>query len=121
MMGLLVFQAIPATLLHMFDASETMLEIGIPALRTISLSFIFAGFGIACSGTFQALGKAFFSMLMSIARQLLVLLPAAYLLSLSGKVRLVWWAFPISEIMAITVCLCFLVYINKTLISKIGK
>ena len=121
MMGLLVFQTIPTTLLHMFDASETMLEIGVPALRTISLSFIFAGFGIACSGTFQALGKAFFSMLMSIARQLLVLLPAAYLLSLSGKVRLVWWAFPISEIMAITVCICFLFHINKTLISKIGK
>ena len=83
LMGLLVFQTIPGLLLNMFDASETMLEIGMPALRTISLSFLFAGFGIACSGTFQALGKAFFSMLMSIARQLLVLLPAAYVLSLS--------------------------------------
>ena len=121
LMGLLVFQTIPGLLLNMFDASETMLEIGMPALRTISLSFLFAGFGIACSGTFQALGKAFFSMLMSIARQLLVLLPAAYVLSLSGKVNLVWWAFPIAEAMAIVVCICFLIYINKTVISKIGK
>lgn len=121
LMGLLVFQTIPGLLLNMFDASETMLEIGMPALRTISLSFLFAGFGIACSGTFQALGKAFFSMLMSIARQLLVLLPAAYVLSLSGKVALVWWAFPIAEAVAIVVCICFLIYINKTVISKIGK
>lgn len=121
LMGLLVFQTIPGLLLNMFDASETMLEIGMPALRTISLSFLFAGFGIACSGTFQALGKAFFSMLMSIARQLLVLLPAAYVLSLSGKVNLVWWAFPIAEAVAIVVCICFLIYINKTVISKIGK
>ena len=121
LMGLIVFQTIPGLLLNMFDASETMLEIGMPALRTISLSFLFAGFGIACSGTFQALGKAFFSMLMSIARQLLVLLPAAYVLSLSGKVNLVWWAFPIAEAVAIVVCICFLIYINKTVISKIGK
>ena len=121
LMGLLVFQTIPGLLLNMFDASETMLEIGMPALRIISLSFLFAGFGIACSGTFQALGKAFFSMLMSIARQLLVLLPAAYFLSLSGKVSYVWWAFPIAEAVAIVVCICFLFYIHKTVISKIGK
>ena len=121
LLGLMAFQIFPVALLNMFDASETMLSIGIPALRTISFSFLFAGFGIACSGTFQALGKAFFSMLMSIARQLLVLLPVAYFLSLKGNVSLVWFAFPIAELVAIIVCICFLFYINKTVISKIGK
>ena len=87
--GVVVFQTIPDVLLKMFDASETMLFIGVPALRVISLSFIFAAIGIACSSAFQALGYAFYSMLMSIVRQLGVLLPVAYLFSLTGEVRLV--------------------------------
>ena len=119
--GLIIFQTIPDVLLKMFDASETMLFIGTPALRVISLSFLFAAVGIACSSAFQALGYAVYSMLMSVARQLVVLLPVAYLLSLSGDVRLVWFAFPIAEIVSLIVCIIFMIRINKTLISKIGK
>ena len=118
--GVVLFQTIPDVLLKMFDASETMLFIGVPALRVISLSFIFAAVGIACSSAFQALGYAFYSMLMSIVRQLVVLLPVAYLLSMTGEVRLVWFAFPIAEVVAIILCVFFMVHIHKTVISKIG-
>ena len=118
--GVLLFQTIPAVLLSFFDASETMLHIGIPALKIISLSFLFAAVGIACSSAFQALGYAVYSMIMSIIRQLVVLLPTAYFISLKGDVRLVWWAFPIAETVAIIVCAFFMVHMNKTVISKIG-
>ena len=118
--GVAAFQTIPGTLLKMFDASETMLSIGVPALRIISLSFIFAAVGIACSSAFQALGYAFYSMVMSIIRQLVVLLPVAFLLSMTGNVGLVWYAFPIAEVVAIIVCTFFMIHINKTVISKIG-
>lgn len=119
--GVLLFQTVPELLLNMFDASETMIHIGVPALRIICLSFPIAAVGIACSSAFQALGYAVYSMLMSIARQLLVLLPVAYLLSLTGDVNKVWFAFPIAECVAIVVCAFFMVHINKTVISKIGQ
>lgn len=119
--GLIIFQTVPDVLLKMFDASETMLTIGIPALRVISLSFLFAAVGIACSSAFQALGYAVYSMLMSVARQLVVLLPVAFLLAMSGEVRLVWFAFPIAEVVSFVVCIFFMLHINKTVISKIGK
>ncbi len=118
--GVVIFQTLPTMLLNMFEASETMLQIGVPALRTISLSFLFAAFGIACSSAFQALGYAVYSMLMSIARQLVVLLPAAYLLARSGEVTRVWYAFPIAEVVSTIVSVIFLIHINKTVISKIG-
>lgn len=117
--GLIIFQTIPDVMLKMFDASETMLSIGVPALRIISLSFVFAGFCIGCSSIFQALGYAIYSMIMSVARQLLVLLPAAYLLSLTGKVNLVWLSFPLAEIASLAVCIFYLVRVNKNVISKI--
>lgn len=88
--GVAVFQTIPAVLLGFFEASDEMLRIGVPALRIICLSFLPAGFGIVCGTAFQALGNAVYSMLVSIARQLVVLLPAAFLLSLSGEVTYVW-------------------------------
>lgn len=117
--GLIIFQTIPEMLLNMFEASDQLLQIGVPALRIISLSFIFAGVGIACSSAFQALGNAVYSMIMSVARQLVVLLPVAYVLSLSGDVSLVWYAFPIAEIASILVCAVFMVKINRKVISKI--
>ena len=117
--GLIIFQTIPDVMLKMFDASETMLSIGVPALRIISLSFVFAGFCIGCSSIFQALGYAIYSMIMSVARQLLVLLPAVYLLSLTGKVDLVWLSFPLAEIASLAVCIFYLVRVNKNVISKI--
>lgn len=119
--GLVIFQTVPEMLLRLFDASEDMLAIGIPALRTISYSFVFAGFGIVCGTAFQALGSATYSMMVSIARQLVVLLPAAYLLALTGDVNNVWWAFPIAEIMSLLMTIIFMTRINKQVISHIGE
>ena len=119
--GLIAFQLIPAPLLQMFNASDHMLTIGIPALRIISIGFVLAAVGIACSGAFQALGKATYSMLVSIARQLVVLLPAAFLLALSGNVNLVWWAFPIAELVSVAMTLIFMRKLYKDVISHIGE
>ena len=119
-LGFLVFQLFPAPLFSLFDASEMMLSIGVPALRAISFSFLFAGFCIVCGSLFQALGNGVYSMVISIARQLVVLLPAAYLLSLSGKVQYVWWAFPIAELMSLSMTVFFLFRINRDVIRHIG-
>lgn len=119
--GLLVFQIFPTQLFTLFDASETMLSIGIPALRIISVHFLLAGFCIISGSLFQALGNGVYSMLISIARQLVVLLPAAYLLSLTGNVNNVWWAFPIAELMSMALTIFFLIRINKTVICHIGE
>ena len=121
LLGVIIFQLFPAPLFALFDASEIMLAIGIPALRIISLSFIFAGFCIVCGSLFQALGNGVYSMVVSIARQLLVLLPVAYLLSLSGKVEAVWWAFPIAEIVSLSLTVFFMFRINRKVISRIGE
>jgi Na+-driven multidrug efflux pump len=119
LIGLLLMQIIPGPLLMLFNADEGLLRIGTPALRTISLSFVFAGFCIVVSSTFQALGKGSYSMLLSAARQLIVLLPAAYLLSLSGKVSAVWFAFPIAEIASVAVALLLFFRIYKRILSRI--
>lgn len=95
--GLLAMELFPAQLLGFFNATQELLDIGVPALRTICLSFCFAGYCIVVGSVFQALGNGVYSMVVSIARQLCVLLPVAYLLSLSGNVDLIWWAFPIAE------------------------
>lgn len=114
--GLLVFQLIPKELLLMFDASDAMLEIGAPALRIMSLAFVFAGVGIASSSACQAFGYSVYSMLISIARQIVVLIPAAYLLSLTGVLRSIWFAFPIAEIVSLFLSLFFL----RTTLKKTG-
>ncbi len=119
--GLAVFQLIPEVLLGMFNASEHMLAIGVPALRLISLSFLFAGYCIVVGSVFQALGNGVYSLCVSVCRQLLVLLPAAYLLSLSGNVNLVWLSFPIAELMSLAMSTFFLIRINKKVISHIGE
>ncbi len=119
--GLLLMQCIPAELFALFDAGEDMLAIGVPALRIISISFVFAGVCIALSSVFQALGKGIYSMYISFARQLVVLVPAAYLLSLSGNVNAVWWSFPIAEIASITVSLLLFRHVYKTIIAKIPE
>lgn len=118
--GVIIFQTVPQILLGFFEASDEMLRIGVPALRIICLSFLPAGFGIVCGTAFQALGNAVYSMLVSIARQLVVLLPAAYLLSLTGEVTSVWWAFPIAEVMSLTMTVIFLTRINRKVIRHIG-
>ena len=96
--GFLVFQAVPDLLLGMFNPSDTFLEIGRMCLRTISWSFPIASICISLGACFQALGNGIYSTITSLGRQMFVLLPAAYLLSLSGNVNLVWLAYPIAEI-----------------------
>ena len=115
MVGLVAFEVFPNVLLRMFNPSEVMLELGVPALRIICISFIFAGFCIVCSSVFQALGVSMYSLILSVCRQLVVLVPAAYLLSRLGDVNLVWWAFPIAEVMSVVCCLFFLRKVVKLL------
>lgn len=119
--GLTVMELFPQVLLGFFHASENMLAIGVPALRIICLSFVFAGFCIVTGSVFQALGNGMYSMLVSIARQLLVLLPVAFALSRLGKVDYVWWAFPVAELVSLSMTIFFLHKINKKVISKIGQ
>ena len=98
--GTLLFELIPARLLGFFNASEEMLQIGVPALRIICLSYMMAGACIAMGSIFQAFSRSFYSLFVSIGRQLVVLLPAAWLLSRTGSVTMVWWAFPIAEMVS---------------------
>ncbi len=119
--GVVLMQCIPDRLLLLFDASETMLGIGVPALRIISTCFLVAAFCIVTGSLFQALGYAWYSMINSICRQLVVLLPAAYLLALTGKLQNVWWSFPIAEVMSASVTVFFLVRMWKKVIVHIGE
>ena len=106
--GLAIFELFPGFLLAFFDASENMLAIGIPALRIIALAFVFAGFCIIAGSVFQAIGNPFYSLIVSVCRQLVVLLPVAWLLSQTGNLTLVWLAFPIAELMSLTLSIIFL-------------
>ncbi|MBR6696910.1 MAG: MATE family efflux transporter [Lachnospiraceae bacterium] len=117
--GLIVFQLFPGPLFSMFEASETMLSMGETALKIISIHFIFVGFNIIGTSTFQSLGNAVYSMIISICRQLLVLLPSAYILSLTGNVNNVWFAFPIAEVVACVLTIVFMIVMNKKIFSKI--
>lgn len=117
--GTLIFILLPGTLLKIFSASDSMMEIGIPAMRIISLSFIGAAISISFSSVFQALGKAFYSMLMSFIRQLIVLLPSAYLLSLSGNINLIWFCFPIAEVAAVGVSVGYMISIYNKMLKNL--
>ena len=119
--GFLIFQTLPQVLLQWFNASDRMMEIGVPALRIISISFLLAGFCIICGSVFQALGNGVYSMVVSIARQLVVLLPVAFLLSKLGHVNYVWWAFPIAELMSLALSTFFLFRIYHKIIKHIGS
>ena len=109
LVGTVVFLAFPNVLLNLFDATEMMLVIGVPALRIIASTFIVAGVCIALGSVFQALGYGIYSMLVSLARQLLVLLPAAWILARLGQSvgndNLVWLSFPIAELVSLAVTL----------------
>jgi Na+-driven multidrug efflux pump len=117
--GFLVMQIFPAQLFGMFDASADMLAIGVPALRLISTHFMLAGFCIIAGSIFQALGNGVMSLIVSVARQLVVLLPAAYLLSLTGKLNLIWLAFPIAELTSLALSALFLYKIYKKVIKPL--
>ncbi|MBP3359508.1 MAG: MATE family efflux transporter [Clostridia bacterium] len=121
LIGAVIMQLFPKQLLALFEASENMLGIGVTALRIISLSFIFAGYCIILSSAFQALGDGIMSMTVSIIRQLVILVPSAYLLSLTGNVANVWWAFPIAELSSVTLSTIFMVRVYKNKIKKLGE
>lgn len=101
LVGLMIFQLQAEALLGIFDASPEMLAIGIPALRTISLSFLFAGYCIVVGSVFQALGNGVYSLLVSVARQILVILPVAYIFAKIWGLGAVWWSIPIAEIVSV--------------------
>ncbi len=109
-LGFAVMQLAPTLMLSFFNASDKMLEIGVPALRIISISFLLAGVSVICSSFFQALGHGMLSLWISVVRQLFVLLPVAYVLSRIGGLSTVWWAFPVAEVVALILCVVFLRY-----------
>lgn len=116
--GFVIFQTMPHILLgNLFNASDEMLSIGVPALRLISIAFIFAGICIVTISVFQAVGKGMYSLYVSVARQLVVLVPCAYLLSMTGSLNLIWLAFPIAEVVSIALCMIYLKRIYKNVFS----
>ena len=117
--GTLLMQLIPDVLLRLFIDDSAVIALGCTALRIISIGFALAGFGIVISSVFQALGHGFYSMLVSIVRQLLVLIPVAYLLSLSGNLDLIWWSFPIAEIASVIVSALLYIRLYKKTIRHI--
>ena len=123
--GTVLFWAIPDTLLRLFDASDVMLAAGVPALRIIALSFCMAGMCIALGSSFQALGKSMYSMVTSIVRQLVFLVPIAYVLARYGAAvgnsDLVWWCYPIAEVSSLLLTLAFFRHIYKTVIAPIPE
>lgn len=119
-LGVLAFELIPQTLLGWFDASPTMTDIGTSALRIIGLHFPVAAYCIVTGSMFQALGRSIYSMITSIMRQIVVLIPAAYLLSLAKDVAYVWWAFPIAEVMSAAVTTFFFARLYNRVIKHIS-
>ena len=112
LIGLALFELIPGTLLTLFNATDHMRQIGIPAFRIIAIHFLFAGFCIVSGSVFQAIGNPLHALINSVCRQLVVLLPAAWLLAQTGKLEMVWFCFPIAEIFSFTLSAIFL---RKTL------
>ena len=117
--GMLCFIFIPDKLLLLFNAEGDLMEMGQVALRIIGVHFPIAAYCIILSSSFQALGHGMYSMWVSIARQLAVLIPVAYLFSLTGSLSLVWWAFPIAEVASMIMCTIFMVVVNKKTIRNI--
>ena len=119
LLGFLAFELMPTTLLGLFEASPEMIEIGVPALRIIGMHFLIAWYCIITGSVFQALGNGVYSMVVSVARQLVVLIPAAFILAKLGGLQAVWWSFPIAELMSLLMSTIFLITIYKKVISKI--
>lgn len=119
--GLAIFQLMPRTLLAMFNASENMMAIGVVALRAISISFVFAGFCIIVGSVFQALGNGIYSLIISVARQLVIILPAAYVLAKTVGLDGVWFAIPIAEIGSVALTIIFYRKIYNDKIKNLGE
>lgn len=119
-LGLIVAQAIPEQLLSIFNASDDMMDMGVYALRIISIHFPVAAVCIILSSVFQALGKGLYSLWISFARQIIVLLPVAYIFSKIGGLNMIWWCFPLAELLSLVFCVIFFVRINRKLIRPLG-
>ena len=119
--GLVIFWLFTPQLLSIFNASETMLAIGVPALRIISLSFLFAGFCIITLSVCQALGHGLLSLTVSVVRQLVVLLPSAFLLARFGGLSAVWWAFPFAELFSLTLCVVYMRHLYRSEIKPLEE
>ena len=118
-LGFAVFQMIPELLLGIFEPSENFLAIGTSALRIVSTHFPLAAIGIALGASFQALGNGSYSTITSLSRQLIILVPAAYLLSLTGDVHAVWWSFPIAEVVSLILTLLLYLRIYRQKIKPL--
>lgn len=123
LVGFGLLQLFPSQILSLFasspESAQRMLSIGVPALRIISIYFLLAGFSIVFSGVFQAFGRGGYSLLVSLFRQILVLLPVAWLLSQSGQLNIIWFAFPIAEVVSILTCLVFMKRIRANQIEPL--
>ena len=113
--GVLIFELIPGNLLDMFSVKPEMRRMGIVCFKIIAPSFFGAAFAVVLSSVFQAFGNAVYSMAVSFSRQVVVLLPAAYLLSMTGDVDKVWWCYLIAELMSVAMSLLFMrvIYVKK--------
>jgi len=120
LVGLLIFQLVPELLLTPFNLTAQTTAVAVPALRTISWSFVFAGFCIIITSVFQALSHGVLSLIVSVGRQLVVLVPVAYLLSLSDQINAVWWSFPIAELASLTLCIVFFIHLYRKEIRPLG-
>ena len=119
--GVVIFQVAPKQLLGIFSASEEMLEIGVPALKTISMHFVVAAASIVFSSVFQALGNGVFSLIMSVMRQLVVLLPSAYILSKIGGLSAIWWSFLIAEAVSLALSIIFFKHLYEKRIKPLKE
>ena len=118
--GTLCFEIIPGPLLKIFNASDQMLAIGIPALRIIAVHFPIAAVSIVLGSVFQAFSKSIYSLIISVSRQLIVLIPVAWLLSLTGNLNNVWWCFPISEVVSLTISFLFFRKVMREVTAEIS-
>ena len=117
--GTLIFECFPVTLLNLFSPNEQMLKIGIPALRIIALHFPIAAIGVTFTSVFQAFGRGMLSMIVSLIRQIFALLPAFWLLSLTGNINNIWWAFVIAEFFSLVTCIIAMKNVYKTQIKTL--
>ncbi|MCD8224007.1 MAG: MATE family efflux transporter [Clostridiales bacterium] len=116
-----LMQLFPTEFLAMFNASDEMLAIGVPALRTISISFLFAGICVISGSFFQALGNGIYSMFVSFLRQLIFLVPLVFFISKTGNLNRVWLAWPIAELASIVCCIFFMRRINAQIIQPLRR
>ena len=119
--GTLLFELIPSVFLGLFNPSEELLKLGIPALRIIGLHYPMAAIAIIMGSVFQAFSRSYFSMFVSLGRQLVILIPVASLLALTGSVTNVWWSFPIAEAASLIMTLIFFLVVKVTVIDKLNK